>query len=411
MKNVKIYAYSGPVPKNWNQFRESDFRNKNYKTKKQYTYLKECNFDGIISLMDRTEAHAEEGLKLADRVGIEYYVRDLINWLPCYHPDFFVMRQEFYARCAAHPSFAGIFICDEPEVKEYPALAKFKESFDAFFGKKENGYFVNLLPTYANEVVQLGAPYHEYIERYITTVKNDHVCFDNYPFQKKVISEERKEYEDHTREDYYYNFQIVADACDRHGVDLWAFVQSQNHTRRKTDLDFAALSFQIYSCLAYGAKGLVYYCYWTWPGECISDKDKTFPPALISAQGKRLEKYYYSQRLNGEAHVVGELLTNAKHIDSYQVQGEHLYFEGTRIKKMPCGSASDALLVGEFEKKTGERAYVFVNATDPYERIENKIKIDLPRFVAYVNGVREEKQGGWETTLAAGQGIVVEESK
>ena len=134
---VKILAYMGPIPKNWNDFREKDYVNDEYMTDEQYGYLKDAGFTGVIALMERTEEHTRNGLALNDKYGLEYWIRDEINWDINYDPSIFERKKDFYKECEKHPSFAGIFITDEPDCSQYPKLRALKDGFDKLFNNRD----------------------------------------------------------------------------------------------------------------------------------------------------------------------------------------------------------------------------------------------------------------------------------
>ena len=410
-KNIRIFAYMGPIPANWNAHREPDYRNDNYINDEQYGYLKDGGFTGVIALMERTEEHTESALQLADKYGLDYYVRDEINWDLNYDPDIFERKSDFYRKCEAHPSFAGVFITDEPDCSQYPVFADLKVAFDKFFNNKKHGYYINLLPTYANDVTQLGAPYPEYIQQYIDIVKPDNVCFDHYPFEKRRVNAETDEdgFYDETRKDYFYNMDVVAKACDKADIEMWTFVQAKNYVKRETDLTYEAMAFQFYVSLAYGAKSLVYYTYWTWPGYYASEVDKIFPQAIISAKGERLERYYHVQAIHKEISFFGEEFMKCKHKTSYVVPNgkDEVYFTGIELKNSDLFKGSEATLVGEFEDEDGNKAYMLVNAVDPYVGKTDEVRCSLKGCTVYDRGEKSHKDGEFTVTLKPGQGVFI----
>ncbi len=410
-KNIRIFAYMGPIPENWNEFREKDYRNANYINDEQYGYLKDGGFTGVIALMERTPEHAEMALQLADKYGLDYYVRDEINWDLNYDPAIFERKSDFYRKCEAHPSFAGIFITDEPDVSQYPVFADLKVAFDKFFNSLKHGYYINLLPTYANDVTQLGAPYPEYIDQYIKIVKPDNVCFDHYPFQKRRINPETEDdgFYDYTRTDYFYNLDIVAKACDEAGIEMWTFVQAKNYTRRETDLTYEALAFQFYVSLAYGAKSIVYYTYWTWPGYYPSEVDKEFPGSVISAKGERLERYYHAQAIHAEISSFGEEFMKCQHQTTYIVPNgkDDVYFTQVEVKDSPLFKGTAATLVGEFVSEDGRKAYMVVNAEDPYAPKTDEVRCSLKNCTVYDKKQKSYQSGEFTVTLAPGQGVFI----
>lgn len=403
MKKIKFTAYEGPMPKDWNKFRESDYENPECINDEQYGYLKEGGFTGVIALLERTREQGERGLKYAEKYGLEYYVRNEINWDENYDPELFEKNAYEYNAYKSYSSFAGMFICDEPNCEKYGALAAMKKGFDKFFDNKPYGFFVNLLPTYANDVTQLGADYPDYIARYAQTISTAFICFDHYPFMKNESG-------DYTRGDYLYNLKVVADACDKNGRDLWTFVQSSNFCKRKTEIDYAALSFQIMACLAYGSKNLIYYTYWTWPGYYAAEREKKFNPALVLSSGERTWKYFDAKRIHAFVNLFGEIIANSSRKRTYLLKGVPSIFKGADEETSEKIKSDGATLVGEFLTKDNKIAYLIVNAEDPYAKKYTQVSVGVKGDIYTLNGkyaVSEES----EITLGAGEGVFVVENQ
>ena len=375
-------------------------------TDEQYGYLKDGGFTGVIALMERTAEHAERGLTLSDKFGLEYWIRDEINWNIDYDPTVFDRKADFYKDCEKHKSFAGIFITDEPDCSRYPELAELKKAFDKFFNSKKNGFYVNLLPTYANDVTQLGAPYPEYIQKYIDIVDPDHVCFDHYPFEKKLVKE--GVYEDYTRRDYLYNLDVVAKACDKAGKEMWTFIQAKDYTRRKRDLTKANLAFQIYANLSFGSKAIVYYTYWSWPGEKPNQDLSVFAQSVISAKGVRLPRYFEVKEIHADVARFSETFMDYSHKETCLVGEKEPYFKDVAVKSRKEFSTDEVIIVGEFFK--GEsRAFMVVNAADDLNVKACSVNVKIVKGKCWLGNAEFEFNAPFTVCLPAGQGMFITE--
>lgn len=401
----------GPIPKDWNKFRESDFKNDNYMNDEQYFALKEGGFTGVIALMERTAEDAELGLTLSDKYGLDYYVRDEINWDVSWDTTVFERNAEFYRNCQKHKSFKGVFITDEPACETYPEIRALKDAFDKFFGKFPFGYYVNLLPTYANDVTQLGAPYPEYIDKYIKEVGNDHVCFDHYPFTNRTVNGKK---EDYMYADYLYNLDVVAKACDKANVEMWTFIQAKNYCDNVHDIDYGALSYQIYVSLAFGSKAILYYTYWTWPGYYANEvdtADETGRVAIISSKGKKTEKYYYAKDIHNEINAFSDIITDCKHLRTYMYAKNkaEIQFKDIEIADDSQFTGSAPIIVGEFLTPNGKKAYLVVNATNPYDGIVNTVRCDIKDVRVYNENRVDCKYLPFDLEMKSGKGFFVVE--
>lgn len=120
------------------------------------------------------------------------------------------------------------------------------------------------------------------------------VSFDRYP----LLSEGRED------ANYFHNWKIVRDAALRADVPAWVFIQTLAYNGHR-EPTAAELLWQINISLAYGAKGIQYFTYWT----PEAARGEGFGPALITVDGKRTSRYYAAQKINTTwLHQVGREL-------------------------------------------------------------------------------------------------------
>ncbi len=411
MSKVKILAYASPIPADWNKHREPEWRNPNYLTDASYKDLKDCGVTGCIALFEREESDTQLALSLADKYDLQYYVRDKINWDVIWDHKVFQEDKERYLNYLNHKSFAGIFITDEPEVDKYPYLRAMKDEFDKLYNNMYNGFYVNLLPTYANDVTQLGAPYPEYIDRFIKEVDPDHVCFDHYPFQRRLVKEGSEERYDWTRTDYFYNDQIVSDACDKAGKEMWTFIQISNFCKRPKDLELDDIRFQFYTHLAYGTKAFVHFYWWSWPGYHPGEHETAPNKQIVGAHGEKGERYYACQQIHSEIDAFGDEYLEYKRKETYVSWNneDEVYFKNVTVKPAKEFKSTAPILVGEFEKENGKKAWFVVNATDPAKRESIKVDCNVGACKYYIGKNKMFSKDGLTTTLLPGQGMFIME--
>jgi len=178
---------------------------------------------------------------------------------------------------------------------------------DSILNKKLD--FINLFPTYWD-----GTPTAEDYEKYVDAFfasqefKPRVLCFDHYPFLKTESGG--------FRNDYYLNLEIIRNKSLQYNVPFWMIVLSSGHWGYKNPT-FEEISFQVYSALAYGAKGIGYYLYsksWervgytSWILEDNVDKlniaDSLYGPLFVPVQ-----------KLNENIQTLGKILTNLKSVE------------------------------------------------------------------------------------------------
>lgn len=179
--------------------------------------------------------------------------------------------------------------------------------YDSMFNKKLN--YVNLFPTYW-EGTPTSKDYENYIDAFINSqeYKPRVLCFDHYPFQKTEFGDFRR--------DYYLNLEIVRKKSLEYNIPFWMLIFSSEHDKYEKPA-FEEISFQVYSALAYGAKGIGYYLYskgWeqfgykSWILEDYVDN-------LNVADSLHGKLFVPVQKLNENIQSLGKILANLKSVE------------------------------------------------------------------------------------------------
>lgn len=178
---------------------------------------------------------------------------------------------------------------------------------DSLFSDKLD--FVNLYPTY-----WLGfnssKDYENYIDEFFASqeFKPRVLCADHYPLLKDEFGG--------FRNDYYLNLEILRKKSQEYNVPLWMIILTSEHESYKK-ISFEEISLQVFSALAYGAKGIMYYLYsksWehvtynSWILEDYVDN----PNVADSLHGPLFAPV---QKLNENIQTLGKILTNLKSVE------------------------------------------------------------------------------------------------
>lgn len=196
-----------------------------------------------------------------------------------------------------HPALYGYFIVDEPNAAAFPTLGKIQEVVRRLDPK--HIAYVNLFPTYASQQ-QLGTEtYQEHVDRFLDEVKPDFLSYDHYIF-----------FQEATGADYFRNMAIIREAAQRHGIAWMNIVQGAawHHTVRVPEE--AELRFQVHTTLAYGARGLAWYVYWSRPPHV---------GASILPDGTRGPNWPIIQALNHYIQALAPTLLKVKSTGAYHV--------------------------------------------------------------------------------------------
>lgn len=395
-KKLMKVAYKTPPQENWNAFRDSTQTNPNFITDEQYALLKEAGFTHGLGLLEHGADIALRALEVAQRQGLKYFVRDEINWADILHKDFYYLNAENYKKYMTYESFAGVYIHDEPNASKYPKVAEMVQGYYDFF-KGVGEPIVNLLPTYANHIEQLGAnDYPDYIRRYLEIVPTPYVMYDHYPFRGD------RNAKPYFISDYLYNVHVVASLAKEYGKEVRTFVQSCETEDAEGGFTAEMLWMQAHTHLAHGSKGLFYYYYW---GDELGAHN-----GMMDWNGKPTHVYYAAKTLHEQIAQYEEELMECVWEKTLLLKGEKGSHneEAFSLLDIPVGSelfsSEYDAIVGVLNYK-GKKAYYAVNYNTPLLGLTNKLTVKLKgKYEVYVNGAKTELTDGGEISLGVGGG-------
>ena len=241
------------------------------------------------------------------------------------------------------PAVWGYSIVDEPNARQFPEL---RRTVDALRQARPGRLaYINLFPNYASPDQLGSATYEEHVARFVTDVRPDVLSMDHYPrFGPGVDG----------RENYCRNLDVMRRDSLAAGVPFWNFFNTMPYGPH-TDPTEAQLRWQIFTSLAYGAKGLMYFCYWTPRGD-------EFPKggAILTADGRRTRHYDEAKRINAGLKNLGPTLMSLSSTGVYRVKPKYANPEvlvGSPVKSISEGD----YLIGAFRQADGRRVVLINN--------------------------------------------------
>ncbi|MFG1910312.1 hypothetical protein [Kribbella sp. NPDC048928] len=268
-------------------------------TAERFAEIKSAGFDFVISgnyagdgniFQYQLGLARDAGLKML--ISDDIQIRNMSRWFsisdtttdflsvtPAEASELFTRARNAYG---PYSSLAGFNFYDEPGAGWFATLAK------ALSISRELA--PQLLP-YINLLPSDDATYYR---NFVDVVKPSLISFDRYP----LLSEGRED------ANYFHNWAIVRDAALHGDIPSWVFIQTlaYNNHREPTA---AELLWQVNISLAYGAKGIQYFTYWT----PEAARGEGFGPALITVDGQRTSRYYAARQINTTwLHQVGREL-------------------------------------------------------------------------------------------------------
>lgn len=248
-----------------------------------------------------------------------------------------------------NPACWGYLVRDEPNAKDFPAL---RERVDELRKARPGRLaLINLFPNYAG-AEQLGtATYEEYVAQFIKVVAPDVLSMDHYPAMKPGVD---------TRDAYCANLEVMRKYALKDKVPFWNFFNCMPFGPH-ADPTEAQLRWQIYTSIAYGARGVLYFCYYT-PG------GGEFPKggAIIARDGHRTRHYDEAKRINAAIKNLGPALMKLTSVAVLRVKPDDepaKVLAGSPIRNL-TGTQDDPkpdYLIGVFQHEDGRQAVLLNN--------------------------------------------------
>lgn len=317
-----------------------------YIEQKYYDLAAESGITTLYALTDFAPAYVDEVLACCEKAGIRYYARDS-RILGIADMDEEEIAEKF--AYTSSPAFAGHLVSDEPSLS---AIAGMGDACDAYKKAFPDAlFYVNLFPSIAS-IGNLGTgSYTEYVSTYLAYIKTGVLSYDSYPLYQDGWGKSSLE------ESYLSNMQTIAVLGSNAGVDYWSFVQCCSFspsTRRPSRV--SDITFQYYTYLAYGFKGLQEFCFWT-PGNGV----ETFTDSMIDREGNPTDVYYFVKEANAEVQALAPVYLN------YEWQGTMTVLGSNNTKNSLFNQVNSATLeetLGVATPKSHERIRSVVSDED-----------------------------------------------
>ena len=379
--------------------------NQSYITTERYREIKDAGINLVCGLYERGNSpEVRDALEAAYINGLKYIVRDdrLFNVTDAGNLSYIKMCLNGYMK---HPGYGGSLIADEPGAASFDMLGKLKKTYDQIVG---TGYFyLNMLPVYASAgQLYYGAAsnkthtitYEQYVKEYIDKVNPAFFSYDYYPLHGAFPN---------ITENYFRNMALIRNRTKDRGIPFWVFIQTCSYGRNVRTPTKEEIFWQVNTALAYGAKGIQYFTYWTPP-----EADE-FGEGMISRAGVKTDRYAYVQEINHHIHAIDDILMNAS--------SKGIMVNGTMPAPIDSGEVNthfdpiesiDGIpsLIGCFENSSGKKQLYVVNIslTDK-GKVTIEIK-DNPACRIWRKAIVKDAAslGGLVLELEPGEGILVE---
>ena len=393
-RQITIGAWVGPPP--------------GFITSERFQEVAESGINLIYALYEDLDQNALDALKYAEENDIGYLARSrAIRSIP---DDELELMDGLLDDFTDSPALKGVLVYDEPGAGQFDRLRVLNEKFKELY--PDLMFYVNLFPTYSSLDQRDGRTYKAYIDEYIEKVKTDYISYDHYPLMQASQGS-------YVKEDYLYNLEVVSNAAKKADIPFWVFIQSmgfwvagaQNRVPDESDIRW-----QVYNSLAFGAKAIQHFTYWT----PLQDDVTVFSEAMITKDGERTPIYDAVKNVNHEILNFDHIYLNFDHVGVMTFPENNappeLYIENRLEQFAPVKSVDSEhpIVIGCFEDKDGNQAIIVVNYTDPAADLTNDVTIKLDKVKEMIahdssGSTHSKLKGGkLELTLQPGEGKFIQ---
>jgi hypothetical protein len=294
------------------------------------TWLDEgCPSDNLAKL-DWAEAHGMRCLLWDSRLMGAY------RWLPTFEDTLDQVTAEY----RDHPAFWGYYLGDEPPESRWPMLGRLRASLRAR-DPVHPGWDTNLgRVSFASREA-----FEDQLRGYASAFSPVVMSADHYDFR---TFGDLGLYVDHVG--------ALREVADEHSIPFWTILQLTPHANIRP-LRPGELRWQVAQALAYGARGIGYFTYWT-PDP---DPSVNWQSGIIGNDGQRTGWYDFLRGFNPGVRIAGDVLAKARrirttHAGSVPIGGAG--FEPDQWIRVVTGRSA----IGEFRGAVGERLVLVANA-------------------------------------------------
>ncbi len=296
--------------------------------------------------------------------------------------------EQLTRRTVAHPAVYGYYILDEPGAQFYPELQLWVEAYRTF--APHAVAYINLFGSLATPR-QMGVDtYAEYLESYIQTVRPAFLSYDHYALMSDGT----------VRKGYFYNLETVRTTALRHSLPFWNIVLGNAHYDYAAPSD-AGLRFQLYTTLAYGARGISYFTYFT-------PNIGNYRLGPIDQFGQKTPTWGLMRNVNMQLHRIGQVYVRLRSLGVFHYPDVPEGCSGIETSRWIERVDGGNLMVGEFEGAGGEPFALVVNKS-----LQQSAKIEVqfrePGCIQFVSPYTGQVEA-WRPDhdwLSPGQGLLL----
>ena len=318
-----------------------------FTTDEVYAQMAAAGFTLLTGAGQETPDKGMAYLDLCKRHGIKVLIRDPRMPLDLQVPFEPSGLDAMIADYANHPALYGWFIKDEPSGENYPRLGEIQ----AHLQKKDPSHlpYINLFPVYGGPTQLAFEDYDGYVEGFAKTVKPLMISFDHYMFLR----------DGSVRADFFRNLEITRREALKAGIPLWVIIQALQDATRYRPPTLNQMYWQVNCSLAYGAKSIWYYPYWS-SGDPAKPEEWHYL-GVVLPDGKPGPQYAAAKEINPKLKALGPLLMSLKSVSVMHLGDVPLGAKPFKADDLIKTASGDQIIIGRFEDRSGKPYLMLVN--------------------------------------------------
>ncbi len=398
---MPIGAWVAPPPANY-----AGLGNPNYITNENYKTIKDSGLNFIQAIYERGDLNIDDvliALDFAAANGIKYLVRDNQVSAGIDDPE---LMNDALNRYKNKPAFLGNMMFDEPAT---PAMNDLAACYKNYKLALPNAlFYINLLPTYASKNqlfirntdggggVASDNDYKNYLQTYVSKVNPKFISYDYYPCEGQTPN---------LTPNYFKNMSFVRQTALQRNIPFWLFIQNCSFGGVSRNPNRQEIEWQVNTALAYGAKGIQYFTYWS----PIESAD--FSSGMVSKTGEKTQTYYTIQTMNKQIKAIDAVLMNSTSVGVVVSGSSPVPVPQSDIisgyRELKSVSSSSPAIIGCFNNAGKSAYYVVNNSLTQNANVTLKFASALNTAVIQ-NATSVSKSGSQITlTLNPGEGALV----
>jgi len=237
----------------------------------------------------------------------------------------------------AHRALFGYGVRDEPPAELFGRVSEISDLFQKL--DPEHPPLIDLFPGYATSQ-QLGtADHRDYVRRFIEQVDPVVLMYNHYPLRVNRSADTG----------WHRDLALFRAESRRSGIAFWVFTQCQGIAGYLRVPTREEIFWQATTALAYGARGIWWYRYWTQPPDGNANEPPLHPGSMIDQHGNRSPSYYNVQETNGFLRTAGPALLGWDNSHVARIRHGQIHAPGECPAVSLSGDRFD-LVVGTFTR-------------------------------------------------------------